>query len=130
MDQFLRLYTPEAPRWDNISSLMSSFEWTAMLSQTTAEYLDTHGVSSNFIREFVESMTRVNYGQNVDEIHALEGIVSMATSGAAGIQGGNFQIFEQFLLRSNANLFLSNTVRISASYFCIAPLTCQYHTGA
>jgi prenylcysteine oxidase/farnesylcysteine lyase len=108
--QFIQLYSPEAPRWDNISSLALSFEWTDMLSQSMAEYLDTHGVSPKFTREFVEAATRVNYGQDVDKIHALEGACSMAATGATSIQGGNFQIFEQFLLRSKAHLFLSTTV--------------------
>jgi hypothetical protein len=115
--QFIQLYSPEAPRWDNISSLASSFEWTDMLSQSMAEYLDTHGVSPKFTREFVEAATRVNYGQDVDKIHALEGACSMAATGASSVQGGNFQIFEQFLLRSKAHLFLSTTVRpFSFSY--------------
>lgn len=110
IDQFVQLYTPEAPKWDNISSLASSFGWTDMVAQTTAEYLTTHGVSPKFTQEFVEGATRVNYGQNVDKIHALEGACSMATTGASAIQGGNYQIFEQFLLRSKANVFLNTTV--------------------
>ena len=81
-----------------------------MVAQTTAEYLDTHGVSPKFTREFVEAATRVNYGQNVDKIHALEGACSMAATGASAIKGGNYQIFEQFLLRSKANLFLNTAV--------------------
>lgn len=116
-DKFVHLYTPEAPRWDNISSLASSFEWTDMLAQTMAEYLDTLGVSPKFTREFVEAATRVNYGQEVDRIHALEGTCSMAASNACSIQGGNFQIFEQFLLRSKANLFLRAAVRTRLFYY-------------
>jgi len=110
VDQFIQLYTPEAPKWDNISSLASSLEWTDMIAQNMAEYIDARGVSPKFIREFVEAATRVNYGQNVDKIHALEGTCSMATEKAVSIEGGNFQIFEQFLLRSKANLFLRSAV--------------------
>jgi len=87
-----------------------------MHTQSMAEFLDTRGVSQQFTREFVEAATRVNYGQDVDKIHALEGACSMATAGAASIQGGNFQIFEQFLLRSKANLFLNTTVRAYPLY--------------
>lgn len=113
IEQFIQLYTPEAPRWDTISSLASSFGWTDMVAQTTSEYLETHGVSPKFTREFVEAATRVNYGQNVDRIHALEGACSMAATGASSIKGGNYQIFQQFLIRSKANLFLNTTVRSS-----------------
>jgi len=35
----------------------------------------------------------------------------MATTGASGIAGGNFQIFEQFLKRSHANVYLNTPVR-------------------
>lgn len=112
VDQFIQLYSPDAPRWDNISSLVSSFEWADLVSQSTAEYFDTHGISLKFTREYVEAATRVNYGQNVDKIHALEGACSMVAMGASSIQGGNFQIFEHFLLRSKANLFSGVTVGI------------------
>jgi len=116
VDQFVQLYSPEAPKWDNISSLASSFEWTDMHTQTMSGYLDGLEISQKFTREFVEAATRVNYGQDVDKIHALEGLCSMATKGATGIEGGNFQIFEQFLLRSKANLYLSTAVRTCPLY--------------
>ena len=35
----------------------------------------------------------------------------MAATGASGIAGGNFQIFEQFLNRSRANVYLNTPVR-------------------
>ena len=34
----------------------------------------------------------------------------MATNGATGIQGGNYQIFEQFLNYSGANVYLNTPV--------------------
>lgn len=37
----------------------------------------------------------------------------MAATGASGIQGGNFQIFEQFLNRSGANVYLDTAVSLS-----------------
>ena len=38
------------------------------------------------------------------------GAVSMATDGAVGIKGGNFQVFEHFLNRSGAKVHLSTKV--------------------
>lgn len=35
----------------------------------------------------------------------------MAATGASGIAGGNFKIFEQFVKRSNATLHLNTRVR-------------------
>ena len=50
--------------------------------------------------------------KNLDEIHALGGLVSQAATGASGVKGGNYQIFEHFLARSGATLYLNTTVCI------------------
>ncbi|TFK76732.1 hypothetical protein BDN72DRAFT_890547 [Pluteus cervinus] len=107
---FVTLYNPTPPKWTNVSALATEFEWTSLTEQTTKEYLESQGVSSQYIDEFVDAATRVNYGQDVDEIHALEGACSMATAGAAGIIGGNFQMFEKFLESSGANVKLNTAV--------------------
>ncbi|KAJ7785934.1 Prenylcysteine lyase-domain-containing protein [Mycena metata] len=111
-NKFLTLYSAESetPTWDNITHLSSSLSWSDLVSKTTSEYLKSEGVSDKFIAELVEASTRVNYGQNADEIHALEGACSLAPTGASAVEGGNFQIFEQFLNRSSANLYLNTSV--------------------
>lgn len=48
--------------------------------------------------------------QNVDHIHAIEGLVSLAAAGASGVKGGNYQIFESFIKRSNATVHLNTSV--------------------
>ena len=48
--------------------------------------------------------------QNADYIHALEGGASMAATGASGIAGGNYQIFERFIAESGANVYLDTPV--------------------
>jgi hypothetical protein len=40
----------------------------------------------------------------------LEGAASLAATSASGIQGGNFQIFENFLNRSGAKVYLNTPV--------------------
>jgi prenylcysteine oxidase / farnesylcysteine lyase len=55
-------------------------------------------------------MTRVNYGQNLAELHALGAFISLAPQGARSIKGGNFQLFEKFVERSGANLKLDTKV--------------------
>lgn len=40
----------------------------------------------------------------------LGGAVGLAATGAVGIKGGNFLVFEQFLKRSGANVHLNTTV--------------------
>ena len=58
----------------------------------------------------VESATRVNYGQDADKIHALEGMCSLATDGASSVKGGNYQLFEEFVKRSNATVHFNTAV--------------------
>lgn len=70
ISKFLTLYSPETPKWDNITHLSSTLEWSELTSQSTSEYLQSEGVSNKFISELVEASTRVNYGQ-VHNLHYL-----------------------------------------------------------
>ncbi|KAF7306595.1 Prenylcysteine lyase [Mycena indigotica] len=109
--KFLTLYSSQTPKWSKIEDLATALDWDSLVSRNTVEWLKAEGVSDKFISELVEASTRVNYGQNADEIHALEGACSLAPTGAVGVQGGNYQVFEQFLNRSGANLYLNTTVK-------------------
>lgn len=54
------------------------------------------------------------YGRNMDQIHGLGAGVSMATSGAHAVQGGNWRIFKEMLDESNAGVYLNTTVSLIA----------------
>ena len=84
--------------------------FTELAATDSATYLSSQGVGAPFIYEFVEAATRANYGQNMDKIHAVEGLVSMATGGAVTAIGGNFQIFTGLLDHSKAKVHLNTTV--------------------
>lgn len=62
-DQFVQLYNPETPSWENITDLIDAFHWSELVSSTGAEYYTSHGVSPLFTNEIIESLTRVNYAQ-------------------------------------------------------------------
>ena len=130
IDKFVTLYTPSTPSWSNISDLASDLGWVDLLNQTTAQYLEGQGVSPRFYREIVEAATRVNYGQNVDEIHALEGACSMAATGASSVKGGNFQIFEHFLGHSGARVFLNTTVGLLSQISTLDRLNHHHSVGS
>ncbi|KIJ68794.1 hypothetical protein HYDPIDRAFT_107052 [Hydnomerulius pinastri MD-312] len=111
ISRFVGLYTTESPRWDDIADLAAKFEWTDLTNRTTIEHLTANGISEQFSRELVEAATRVNYGQDVDKIHTLEGLCSMAATGASGVATGNFRIFENFLENSGAQVHLNTEVK-------------------
>ncbi|KAF8588432.1 FAD/NAD(P)-binding domain-containing protein [Ramaria rubella] len=110
IDDYLMIYRPSTPSWESVPAISSYLNFSELVAQTTEEYLDSQNIDKKYSSEIIEAMTRVNYGQNLNQIHALEGLVSQAATGASGVKGGNYKIFEQFLTRSNAKLYLNTTV--------------------
>ncbi|KAI0683508.1 FAD/NAD(P)-binding domain-containing protein [Earliella scabrosa] len=121
VDRFLEFYQPSPPRWQNMSAVVSALEWASVTAQTMAEYFDQQGIDPRFTRELVEAATRVNYGQDVDKIHALEGLISLAPTGASNVKGGNYRIFEHFLAASQASIHLNTTVKAVTRYSTSGP---------
>ncbi|KAJ7596706.1 Prenylcysteine lyase-domain-containing protein [Mycena floridula] len=108
---YSRLYAPENLRWENITELAAALGFDDLVKKNALDHFVEHGVSPQFTREFIEAAVRVNYGQNIDEVHALLGSVSMAANSAASIKGGNYQLFERFLEHSGANIYTNTTVQ-------------------
>lgn len=109
-DTIKALYAPDTPHFANLTSLVKELNWTSLVSQTAADFLDAEGINPQWTRELVEAATRVNYAQNVDNIHALGALCSLAATGASSVKGGNYQVFEQFVRRSGASVYLNTTV--------------------
>ena len=62
--QFLKLYSsPDALRWQNISTLATALDLLDMAANSTADFFQSKGVSAQFVNEIVEGATRINYGQ-------------------------------------------------------------------
>ncbi|KZV76911.1 FAD/NAD(P)-binding domain-containing protein [Peniophora sp. CONT] len=110
VSRFTDLYTPTPPRWTNITSIITELGWADQVVQTGTEYFTSQGVSEKFIHELVGAATRVNYAQDADKIHALEASVSLAATGATAIEGGNWRVFDEFVRRSGAKLYLKDKV--------------------
>ncbi|CAG8460034.1 15371_t:CDS:2 [Acaulospora colombiana] len=81
-------------------------------TQFNAQYYfsELKNVNSLYLQNFVEPMTRVNYGQNLGEIHVMGAFISLAPQGAKSIRGGNYQIFENFIKHSEAKIRLDTEV--------------------
>ncbi|RUS34799.1 Prenylcysteine lyase-domain-containing protein [Jimgerdemannia flammicorona] len=99
------------PAFTNLKTLTSFLNFGEETSRTARHYLitDSH-VKASYIEQIVQSATRVNYGQNIDRIHALGALVSMAANGAKSVKGGNWQIFQKFIEESGAKLRLETRV--------------------
>jgi prenylcysteine oxidase/farnesylcysteine lyase len=110
LTSYERLYSPLSPVWDTIESLSGALGFKMHVAQSTDEYFIAQGVSAQFTHEMVEAATRVNYGHNVEDIHALEGACSMAADKASSVVGGNFQVFEHMIAASGARLALETEV--------------------
>ncbi|KAJ3522141.1 hypothetical protein NM688_g8919 [Phlebia brevispora] len=112
IEHFVNIYTTGWGRtpYSNLTSLVERWNWTDITNKTTAEYFDEQGIDRKWTMEMVESATRVNYGQNADAIHAIEGMASLAAEAASQVIGGNWQLFDQFVKRSGASVYLNTTV--------------------
>ncbi|CCE85178.1 Piso0_004760 [Millerozyma farinosa CBS 7064] len=69
------------------------------------------GISDLFSLEFIQSLTRVNYAQDLESIHAIGTLVCLAANNARQVKGGNWQIFRKFIESSKADLKLKETVK-------------------
>ncbi|TIB71849.1 hypothetical protein E3Q23_03609 [Wallemia mellicola] len=110
IDKFLLLYNPEFIRnhgpWEHVDDMLGDLDMIDLVKEDALSYF----TNSLFANEVVEAATRVNYGQNLDTIHALGALVSMAGSNGMSVEGGNYKIFERFLEESNAHVHFGSEV--------------------
>ncbi|KAG0056956.1 hypothetical protein BGZ83_002563 [Gryganskiella cystojenkinii] len=93
-----------------VAEFTHRFNLHSQASIYSHEFLKNNGIDRRFSEEVIEVTTRVNYGSNLNQIHALGALVSMAADDALQIQGGNFQIFEGMVKRSGAQVKLNTKV--------------------
>ena len=114
--RFLKLYDNDDNNdgWKPFQSLTDAAARLGLVDMTSVngwEFLARNGIAGKFAAEFVQAGTRVNYAQNLSHIHGLETMVSMAGSGAMGVRGGNWQIFEGMLRAAGADVRLGAEVK-------------------
>lgn len=116
LTSFLQLYSPmflqerSSPTsksgfpWSSVKGLVHSLGLQDPSTVSTKNYYMSHKVSAAFVDEVINGVTRANYAQHVEHIHALAGMVSMAATNAFSMEGGNTQIFERMLAASGATV--------------------------
>ncbi|CAI0653138.1 unnamed protein product [Colletotrichum noveboracense] len=110
VDTFLQLY--EAPHFPFRSLTRRAFELDLLkaTSVTGKEFLANNHIGELFSDHIIQAATRVNYASNLKYIHGLETMVSMAPEGAKQVIGGNWQIFDTMLQKTNATVNRNTTV--------------------
>ncbi|OCF36073.1 prenylcysteine oxidase/farnesylcysteine lyase [Kwoniella heveanensis CBS 569] len=116
VDRFLRLYDPVYMRQRGAVSSVEDFaenlelgnEYTTRTGEDWAHTVVK--VGDKWLREIMGGSTRVNYATDIHQIHALGAGVSMATSGASQIEGGNYQVFRNMLDASGATVHLGTEI--------------------
>ena len=108
--RFLRFYNEPIFPFHSLQHAVEAVSLISYTAKTGIEVLLEAKVSEQFSHDIVQASTRVNYGQNLNGIHGLETLVCMATDDAMAVSGGNFQIFDEFIKRSNADVELNTTV--------------------
>ncbi|KAF9182864.1 hypothetical protein BGZ51_004379 [Haplosporangium sp. Z 767] len=96
--------------FDSIAAFAKRFQLEKAASVFSDIYLEENGIGKLYTKEIVEVATRVNYGSNLNEIHALGALVTMAAEDALQVQDGNFQIFEGMVGQSKAHVRLNTKV--------------------
>lgn len=109
LDDLLEWYK-STETFDSITGFAKRFRLDKVASVMSHSYLTKHGLGPDYSKEVVEVATRVNYGSNLDEIHALGALVTMAANDALQIQDGNFQIFEGMVGHSKANVRMETKI--------------------
>ncbi|KAL7412229.1 Prenylcysteine lyase-domain-containing protein [Mrakia frigida] len=113
--KFKDLYDPEwlnkNGAWADVEGLSKGVGFDGLAGETTKEWFEEEvKTSERWVEEMVEAASRVNYAQDVTQLHALVGMVSLAATGASSVQGGNWKIFRSFIERSKAKLHLETEV--------------------
>ncbi|KAL9611596.1 MAG: hypothetical protein Q9167_003754, partial [Letrouitia subvulpina] len=107
---FLKMYEPEHFPFESLSEKAFELGLTTSTAMTGSQLLTANGINAAFAHDIVQASTRVNYAQNLDQIHGVETMVCMATDGAMNIRGGNWQIFDSMIENSGATLHLNTSV--------------------
>lgn len=107
---FLKLYEPPYFPFRSLSTRAFELDLARVTGVTGQQFLADNGVSPEFANEIVQAATRVNYASNLDSIHGLDTMVSMAPEGAKAVLGGNWRIFDHMVAASGAYLKLNTAV--------------------
>ncbi|KAI7863419.1 Prenylcysteine lyase-domain-containing protein, partial [Spinellus fusiger] len=104
-------YQKNALPFYSLSDAFSHERMHSLLNTTAAAYFEALGSSVKFNQEIIQTATRANYGQDIDQLHAMGALVRREVShDASSVRGGNHQLFQAFAQHSNATVRLNSKV--------------------
>ncbi|MCJ1247708.1 hypothetical protein MMC30_004923 [Trapelia coarctata] len=107
---FLKMYDAPHFPFKSLSETSFGLGLAEVTSTTGSVYLAANSITPPFSTDIIQASTRVNYAQNLGEIHGLEAMVCMSTNGAMSVKGGNWQIFDGMIRTTGAHLALNTKV--------------------
>lgn len=110
VNKFLLMYGPPFFPFASIAKALHAIGLKAA-SNPSESFLEENKIYAPFSTDIIQASTRVNYAQNLNQIHALEAMVCMAAEGAMSVHGGNWQVFDRMLKSSNNNILLNTNVK-------------------
>lgn len=110
VNTFLKLYDAPYFPFRSLSTRAFELDLARITGVTGKQFLADNGISEAFANDIIQAATRVNYASNLDSIHGLDTMVSMAPEGAKAVLGGNWQIFDRMAAASGATVALNTSV--------------------
>lgn len=107
---FLKLYEEPYFPFRSLSTRAFELDLAKVTGVTGQQFLADNGISPEFAADIIQAATRVNYASNLDAIHGLDTMVSMAPEGAKSVLGGNWRIFDHMVAASGAHIALNTSV--------------------
>lgn len=107
--KFLKMYERPVFPFKSIAEAAHSVGLTAA-SRLGEDFLAENQIFAPFSTDIIQASTRVNYAQNLGQIHGLEAMVCMAAEGGMSVHGGNWQIFDRMLKSAHNDVRLSTNV--------------------
>lgn len=107
---FIEYYYEKEFPFANLTEVTIQSNFSQATNISGLSFFREKGISDSYSFDFIQSISRVNYAQNLEDIHGIGALVSIAAENAYQVKGGNWKIFEKFISYSNSTLKLNTEV--------------------
>jgi prenylcysteine oxidase/farnesylcysteine lyase len=100
--------------FNSVEDMINTLGFEETIQKNAKLFFSQHGIyKSDFITEFLAGITRTNYGQDTNDIHAWGAFICLiaASSDLHAIEGGNQRLFEKMIRYSKASIKFNSAVK-------------------